>query len=474
MSTVGAVYTADLAQFLDVYLASSRQQITALEQQRDALEVKTSIYTDLKSKLSTLRGLAEELSGAGTLSAFGAKTCTSSNSDALSATAGAGAVAMNHTLHVQQLARAHSVLSGRYTSTDTDLSGAWEGTRSFTLTVDGTDYDVSVVIGAGDSNEDVLTAVAAAINDVTDIPVRASKIDDTSSTSKLYIASAETGTENKMAFTDTDGLLAALGVSNGSEATDTVGGYIYADLGGNELDALFTLDGINIVRASNTVDDVLTGVTLNLKAEQEDTDADVALAIAIDTDAISSKVTEFLDAYNDAYGLLASKISVDTTTYTRGALAGDYSYVNLWQSMRSLMAGSVSSLGGGAFSALSQIGIGSTSGGQFSIADADDFETAVSNHLDAVESLFNSSDGVAARLEDLLDDYTAASGIIRASKNTVGDQIELLNDRIDRMETYQDQKEEQLIQQYSALQEASYQQQAILQMLGSLSSWLQG
>ena len=474
MSSVGAVYTAELVQYLDVYLASSREQISNLNAQRDALGVKTAIYADLKSKLSSLKTLSEELSQIGTLSAFGAKTATSGDADVLTATAGAGAVAMSHTIHVQQLARAHSVLSNRYTSAETGLSDSFTGTQSFTITVDDTDYDVSVTIASGDSNQDVLAAVSAAINDVTDVPVRASKIDDTGETSKLYIVSTETGTDNKMSFTDTDGLLAALGVTNASEATDTVGGYIYADLGGNELDAKVSVDGVNIIRSTNSVGDVLTGVTLNLLAEQEDADADISLTVAIDTDQLTAKVQEFLDAYNETYEYLASKISVDSTTYERGDLAGDYSYVNLWQNMRSLMASSVSSVEGGTYSALSQIGISSGANGQFSISDSEDFVTALQDHLDAIEELFNSSDGIAVRLEDLVDDYTAASGIIWTSTDGVNDRIDVLDDRIDRLEAYQDLQKEELIRQYSALQEATYTQQVMLQVLANLATWLQG
>lgn len=471
MSILEGVYTAELAQYLDVYLARERGRISDLQVQRDSLDLKSSIYTDLRSKLSALRGLAEELSGTGTSSVFGAKTTASSKSTVLSATAGAGAVEMVHTIFVEQLARAHAVLSDRYTSSGTDLSGGYAGTQHFTITVDGTDYEVSVEIGSGDTNEDVLADIASAINDVADVPVRATKIDDTSSTSKLYITSSETGTENKITFTDTDGLLGALGVTNGSEATDTVGGYIYADQGGDELDAKLTVDGISIVRSTNSISDVLAGVTLELLAEQESGDGDVSLTISVDTDTIKAKVEEFLSAFNDAYEYISAKIAVDSSTYERGILAGDSPYVNLWQNMRTVLAGSVSSVEGGTYSGLSQIGISSSAGGTFSISDADEFVEALTGHLDAVEDLFSSADGVALGLEDLLDDYTSASGIIWTSKSSIGSKIEVLDDRIDRMEAIKDMKEEQLISQYGELQKAVYLQQSLQTMIASMSSW---
>ena len=58
MSSVQQVYTAELVQFLNVYMAASRQRIQSLEDERDALEVRSAIYTDLKTKLQSLRSLA--------------------------------------------------------------------------------------------------------------------------------------------------------------------------------------------------------------------------------------------------------------------------------------------------------------------------------------------------------------------------------------------------------------------------------
>ena len=143
-----------------------------------------------------------------------------------------------------QLAKAHAVVSGRYDQAATTLSQAHSGTRSFSISVGGETYDISVNISAGESNATVLANIASAINEAADGEVAASYVMDTPSTGKISIRSGSTGTAGSMTFTDTDGLLSALGVTNQTEATDTVGGYIYADLGGNELDAKLTVDGI--------------------------------------------------------------------------------------------------------------------------------------------------------------------------------------------------------------------------------------
>ncbi|MFH1278937.1 MAG: flagellar filament capping protein FliD [Candidatus Eisenbacteria bacterium] len=463
------VYSAELLQFLNTYMTVSRNRIQRVEAQRDALDVRTGVYGDLKTQLRTLKDLAEELGGIGGSSAFGAKSATSTNDSVVTATAGSGALSMGHTIHVHQLARAYSVVSDRITAADTTLSAAHEGTKGFSITVDGETHDISVDIVAGETNEEVLAKIATAVNDASDLAAGASKIADSSTTVKLSLFSAETGLENKISFTDTDGLLAAIGVSAGVLATETTGGYIYAD---EELDAGLTVDGIAITHSSNSVTGVLTGVTLELNSAQLEADADVTIDVSVDTEAITAKVQEFLTAYNEAFGYLRGKVSVDKTTYARGDLAGDYPYVNLWQNMRTALAGSVSTVEGGIFYALSQIGITSNSTGSFSISDTEDFEEALANHLGAVEDLFNSADGIAGRLEGLLDQYVSASGIIHGSENSISSRRELLDGRIDRLGRLQDMEEAELIRQYGALQEAMSMSQSLQGIVNFLYSGL--
>lgn len=478
MSSVGSVMSAELAQWLQVYMADSNSRMRLLTDQKDSLEVKRGIYTDLKSKLAAIRSLADDMKATGSLSQFAAKSTTLSETGIFSATATQSASSLTHTIHVQHLARSHTIVSDRFTQSGTELSAAHAGTKTFTVTVDGTAYDVSVEIGAGDTNEDVIAAVALAINDATDgdpedddsedVGIGASKIQDSSTTAKLTIMSDETGLANKMSFTDTDGLLGTLGITTAVEATDTTGGYIHADA---DLDARLTVDGINVTSASNTVDQVITGVTLQLLGEQEDTDLDVSLTVAPDTEGITEKVNEFLTAYNEAYSYLKGKIAVDAETYARGDLAGEYAYVSLWQNMRQTLTQSITPAAAGGFASLSQIGITAGVDGNFSITDTDDFEEALSEKIDEVEALFTGEDGLATRLEDLLDDYSGAAGIITSSTDSVNSRIDILDDRIDRMTVLQEMEQEQLIKQYGALQQALYDQQTMMAMLSSLNSY---
>src|SRR3990172_438478 len=242
-------------QLIQNILALERRPVDKLITQRSNLNVRTSLFNDLKTKLLSLRSKAQELTETGASSPLEARSVTSSNTGVLTASASASAQNGAHTIVMNQLASAHTVASNRYNNTNTSISGTTTGTKLFDITVNGVTHTVSVTVNAGDSDETVLANVATAINNAAGSDVTAGAVHPTGATVRLSLASDRTGTSNQMTFTDTGGLLALLGVTNGAAATDTVGGYIKADLGGNELDAQFTLDGLNLIRESNSVSD---------------------------------------------------------------------------------------------------------------------------------------------------------------------------------------------------------------------------
>jgi len=315
----------------------------------------------------------------------------------------------------------------------------------------------------------VLGAIAAAINDSSSGAVSASVVLDTPTTARLTIASGTTGTVGTMSFTDTDGLLAAVGVTNGTAATDTVGGYIYADLGANELDALLTVDGLNVISSSNQVENMITGLSIDLLAEQEVGDTAITLTVDLDVEAIKTKIEEFLTGYNDAYEYLYAKTAVDGDTYTRGVLAGEFSYISLRSSMRGAMVGYISGTDS-SYRALSQIGITSTRTGTFSISDSTKLEEALENDLEGVAALFNSENGIASALESLISQYVSVEGTIATSREAVNDRIDRIEDSIERQEKTLSIREKALKDQYYALQEMLYALNSSNQIATSLAA----
>lgn len=479
MATISG--TSDLsgyvAQLIDLERQSGASKVYRSDQQ--ALNKRSATLTDLRSNLSALNTQVQGLVRPGTLSPFGAKTVISSNGSVATATASSATTSGTHTLLVTQLARQSTVVSTQWSHAGTELVGAvGAGSHSFRISVNGVDTDVTVAIGAADDNKAVLNAMAAAING-SEAKVAASVVNDSSSTARLVLASAESGSGNTIALTDQTGtLVAATGANSGVPSSGTTGGFLYAS---NQLDARFVLDGLTITRGDNTVDDVLTGVTFRLTATQAADAVPVALTVGPDDKAIQGKVQAFLDAYNTTIKFLKERtgvsVSTDTTAagttdvkaVTRGTLASESTYLSLMMNLRADVGGRIATGVPGGPVALSEIGITAGKDGTLSISDTTKFTKALTDNPEGVTALFSSSDGIANRLSTRLNGFVTAGGTLDNALAATASRLDSVNRAIEQQEAYLKIKQATLLDQYTTLQEMLLQLQSQQSLLDSIT-----
>lgn len=87
-------------------------------------------------------------------------------------------------------------------------------------------------------------------------------------------------------------------------------------------DAVIEIDGVAVTRSGNTIDDVITGVTLNLL--KEDASTTVTLKISHDSSAVKSKIEGLVSTYNSVMSYINTQFSYDEDSEeTGGALFGD-------------------------------------------------------------------------------------------------------------------------------------------------------
>ncbi|MBS1718104.1 MAG: flagellar filament capping protein FliD [Armatimonadetes bacterium] len=121
--------------------------------------------------------------------------------------------------------------------------------------------------------------------------------------------------------------------TNGSTPTFTDSNNVLGALGilqqgfGNELvkaqDAQFTLDNLNLTSATNTVQNVIPGVTLSLLKGTQAANATATITVSQDTNAISQKIQSFVDAYNGVQDFINTNSKFDSKTNSAGAMLGD-------------------------------------------------------------------------------------------------------------------------------------------------------
>ncbi len=453
------------------------------QSRKSELTSKSATLTDLDTNLSALNTQVQSLFQMGSLSPFAARTVTFSTVNYATATADSSATLATHTLQIGQLAKQSTIVSSSLTAANTDISGrVGAGTWSFTITVGGNPaMPINVDVAANDTNQAVLTKMAAAIN-ASGASVTAQVVSDTGSTVRLQILSKDTGSDHAISLIDPNplgGLLSASGTSSSVQANGSNGGYLYAN---GLLDANFVLDGLAYTRGSNTVADSLSGVSLTLTALSASA---FTFTVAPDQAGIKTKVQAFLDAYNTSLKFLKERtnvsVTLDTsksttttvTSVTRGTLADDFTYMGLRRNLRSDVGGQISSASSNGPKSLRDIGITVAADGTLSISDSTKFTNAVSNTPDGVTALFSSSDGIATRLSNRLASFVKTGGILDNSQASVTASIKNMNTAIDAQEKLLAIRQEQLTKQYEALAEVmaqlSIQQSVVAAYLSGLN-----
>jgi len=426
----GSLTTTFLNSLINVTIAAQRQPITDLNSKKDQLNIKKAIYSDLKTKLSTLNSIIGDLKSNSASTVFDNKTATSNNSSKLTATATSCAANGTYTITISDLAKAHRIRSDQQPSATEALNlGGTFTLNGKNITVNTTDTLQDIVNTINNTEFDEGKGVSASIVN-----------------KYLVIEAKATGEDNKITASDTSGtVLANLGILDGGNFKTTLQ---------DALNASFTVNGINATRASNTgLSDVIDGVTLNLANKTEGTDT-VTLTVQTDYTSIKAKVNAFVSNLNSTLNYLETKTRTvadpGNKTYTRGALTGDTIFTSLRMNLFSKLRTHVTGSEEGDPEYLSDVGVTVGNGLALSL-DTSKLDSAVGSNLNGVIKLF---DGVMDQFKSILDPFVnsnSSSNTLDLYSNSVDTKIQNITKRVQTMETALSKKEEALTKQYSAI-----------------------
>ena len=144
---------------------------------------------------------------------------------------------------------------------------------------------------------------------------------------------------------------------------------------------------ITVTSASNTVGDVLPGLTFDLR--KADPGESVTIRVENDVEGIQAKIQEFVDSYNSVHDYLRAQTRYDATSGEANLLLGNASAMKVQNDLRSVMLGTVAGLDGG-LNGLYAIGISVSSTGTLSV-DTDELADALTDNLDDVARIFRAS-----------------------------------------------------------------------------------
>ena len=151
--------------------------------------------------------------------------------------------------------------------------------------------------------------------------------------------------------------------------------------------ALLTIDGISISKASNTVTDAIDGVTLNLlKATTASVSTLTTLTVSRDTAGVQSAVQSFVKAYNDLNKTVTDLSKYDAVNKKASTLTGESTVRSLQAQLRSVFNARLASAGGG-LSSLSDAGIAFQTDGTLKL-DSSKLSTVLADTSKDVATLF--------------------------------------------------------------------------------------
>lgn len=180
-------------------------------------------------------------------------------------------------------------------------------------------------------------------------------------------------------------------------------------------DAIFELDGVKVKRDKNSIDDVIEGVTLNLKGE---TTNPLKISVDYDYEKIENAILDWVDAYNKVmeYLYILTEPNLDRTPLherkpedlKRGVFQAESSFISLRNKLRQIPAESYNTDYGKELTVLQQAGLFTKTTGTFNAnseewasakmgllqVDLEKLKSTLKTKLKGVEQLFaNDLDG---------------------------------------------------------------------------------
>jgi len=359
----------DWQTMIDQLIEIEKAPVTLVENQKTKYEEQLSEWQSFNTQLLSLKTAAQALSEPDDFNVF-TSGMTSDNADVdaedlLTISATSDASIGSYTITVNNIATAQKISSTTFSSGSDSLGSGYSGD----IIINGKAVSISETDGLDDIRNRINNANAG---------VTASIIRYSESDYRLNLTSNTTGAEGiTLENGSTTDLLQLLGWTDSEGAVNEI-------VSGR--DASILIDGVAVTREDNTIDDVLSGVTLKLTGDDESTT--ITLNIKRDISAIEEKIQAFVDAYNTVASYIKEQQTYDQEDETPGGiLFGDGTLSSVKSNLTSLLVQPVWGVSSD-FSIMGMAGINLDDDGQLGIDSATLKEYLETNFAD-IQKLFS-------------------------------------------------------------------------------------
>ena len=328
---------------------------------------------------------------------------------------GAGAIPGHHELYVEQVAKAQQESLNFGTSGNVPAG---------TLTIDGTDADgnpISLVIDTSTLNPPTVESLSNAINaQGDDLGISASVLKDDTGNYNLVVTSDDTGVDNGFTISFSDPSVTQKTLSQAQNAIVWYGGQN---------------TGIRYESQSNTISDMIPGVTINVTQPGQ-----LTIDVIPDTEAITTDVQAFVDSYNAMLDVFTTHVNTP-----EGALYANGSARGIQNSLKQTFY-TVSPDG----MMMANYGITSDPYTGKLTLDTEELQTALTENPEDVAALFKD---VATQIDDLVYNYTSTSGTIYNAQQSLDKEKASIQSDMDALDRRMDKVYQQYLKEFSEMVE---------------------
>ena len=432
ISSPGIGSNIDVNSLVSQLMALERRPLDALNKRKSFYNDEVSAYGKISSDLSGFQSAVAALKNTSSFNVF---TAVAADATLLTASADSTASATNHSITVTQLAQAQKLFSAAFADTTITTLGTGSltfnngnGATPFVVTIDATNNTLAGIVNAVNSASGNFGVSASIVNDGTGNRLLFSP-NSTGAANAITVSVVDTGDGNN---TDNLGLsrLSYTGVANNLTQTQAA------------QNAIITVDGLaGISKASNTISDVIQGVTLNLL---KGGGISTTLNVAVDATTITTNVTGVVTAYN--------KLISDIKDLHKkgGTLEADNTVLSIQSQLLSVF-NTPAAISGNAYNYLAQVGLSLKSDGTLAL-DSTAFKGALSSKLNDVSKLFtDSTQGFMQRFYSKTLQLLQPNGVVDSKNQGINSQISSLGVQIDQMQIRLTLTEARLRKQYASL-----------------------
>ncbi len=424
INALGAGASFDTKKIVEALVEAERAPARALIQRKaDEGDAKITGLASAASILNKFKVSAQNLNDARDFNTY---SINNSQTNAFTATANSTARAGTNSVTVNQIAQEQRSISNGFDTSNTAINDG--SAIELSLTVGGATQTINVV---NTSLEGTVSAINAA-----DLGVRAELVNTGAASGNYQIQLVgESGAAKSFSMTSSD---SSLNFSNLQTATD----------------ANLNVNGIDFTRSTNSINDIIEGVTLNLLGA---TEGAATLGVNQNNQFAKANIVDFVASYNEVRTQMKELMSSEAD----GALAGDSIIRSLERNLRNAMT-STSSTPGTNVRNLTDMGISINRYGVLELDEQKLDQALGSNYADVIKvfsadtndqsSSSTQAAGIAGDISKLIDDMTSSQGYFTTQKNRLNEDAARYDTELSELEERMEKVEERYNRQFLAMQ----------------------